>query len=260
MEPGIAFACRNRQVSDGRAMILATDLDGTFLAGSAEARQQLIKQFLHQDDAHLVYVTGRSAASVECLIESGRIPWPEFMICDVGTWISGPGGRGGASEAMQWIAERWQGKGPEIRKALAHLDGLELQPDFGPHRLGYFCSDPEVAQFAARLVEAMGCDALASDGRFFDVLPRGVNKGSSLQRLIDALGADPDQVLVAGDTLNDLAMLSAGFHAVAVGDSEPALLEQLPAGPRIHRAEAPGCNGILEAIAHFELFAAPMPV
>ena len=59
------------------------------------------------------------------------------------------------------------------------------------------------------------------------------------------------EILVAGDTLNDLSMLTAGFPAVAVGGAEPALLEQLPKSDRIVRASAPGCDGIIEALAHF---------
>lgn len=33
-EPGIAFTRKHKQVSDGGAMVLATDRDGTFMAGS----------------------------------------------------------------------------------------------------------------------------------------------------------------------------------------------------------------------------------
>jgi len=78
-----------------------------------------------------------------------------------------------------------------------------------------------------------------------------VNKGSSLQALADWLELDHDQVLAAGDTLNDLSMLSASFHGVCVGQSEVALLEATANHSRTLHASRPGCGGILEAFAHF---------
>jgi hypothetical protein len=70
----------------------------------------------------------------------------------------------------------------------------------------------------------MGLDALVSDNRYFDVLPKDVSKGPSLLRLLTHLGVANERCLVAGDTLNDLSMLSLGLPAVAVGNSEPALI------------------------------------
>ena len=67
-------------------MILATDLDGTFLAGSDAARGRLIGRFLERPDARLVYVTGRSVRSVLSLIDDGTLPAlpPLPAICS--TW------------------------------------------------------------------------------------------------------------------------------------------------------------------------------
>ena len=87
--------------------------------------------------------------------------------------------------------------------------------------------------------------------RFFDVLPRGVSKGPSLRRLIAHLGTPDDRVLVAGDTLNDLSMLECGLNAVAVGGSEPALVERLRDRPAVHLADGVGAAGILVAAEHF---------
>ncbi len=58
-------------------------------------------------------------------------------------------------------------------------------------------------------------------------------------------------MLAAGDTLNDLSMLSASFHGVCVGQSEAALLEATRSHSRTLHASRPGCGGILEAFAHF---------
>ena len=233
-------------------MILATDLDGTFLAGSAKARETLLARFLHTPGAQLLYVTGRSAASVEDLIAAGTLPRPHTMICDVGCDIVSPTPCQHADATLNWIQNCWGDRGEHIHAALETLPGLRLQERFGPNRLAYYYDDPQVLEPARAVVRRFGCDPLDSDGIYFDVLPPGVNKGSTLMRLIKARGASPNDVLVAGDTLNDLAMLSAGFNAVAVGGSEPALLKRLPDAAHIYRATAPGCDGIVEALHTLE--------
>ena len=68
-----------------------------------------------------------------------------------------------------------------------------------------------------RIANEQNCDLLYSADRYLDFLPRGVNKGSTLRRLVHDLGIDMNQVLVAGDTLNDLSMFEQGFRGVCVG-------------------------------------------
>ena len=109
---------------------------------------------------------------------------------------------------------------------------------------------------AVERVEALGLDALISDNRFFDVLPKGISKGPSLKRLLAYLGLREDRTLVAGDTLNDLSMLALGLPAVAVGGSEPALVAELRGAPHVHLATGIGVSGIAEAITHHRLFTA----
>lgn len=232
-------------------MILATDLDGTFLAGSDAARGRLIGRFLERPDARLVYVTGRSVRSVLSLIDDGTLPAPDAMICDVGTFIAHGDGSPLTGPAMNGIEARWRGKAEPLREAMAAFPSLELQEHFGPNRLGYYYRDAAVIEPASAAVRELGCDPLDSDGIYFDVLPRGVNKGSTLRALMRSWAIDDDEVLVAGDTLNDLAMLHSGYRAVAVGGAEAGLLEQLPASERIFRAQAGGCDGIVEALQHF---------
>ena len=55
-----------------------------------------------------------------------------------------------------------------------------------------------------------------------DVVPKGLNKGRVLPVLFDALGVAPDEVVVFGDAENDLAMLGAVEHSVAVANATPA--------------------------------------
>src|SRR5690606_30613095 len=74
---------------------------------------------------------------------------------------------------------------------------------------------------------------------------------STITALVRHLGVDPESVLVAGDTLNDLSMFDQGFRGVCVGESEPALLQATHDRARVLHSHQAGCGGILDAIEHF---------
>src|SRR3546814_10575377 len=68
-------------------MLLATDLDGTFLGGSPEARQRLYQLVSRHPDIRLAFVTGRGLESVLPLLSDPAIPTPDYIICDVGATV-----------------------------------------------------------------------------------------------------------------------------------------------------------------------------
>ncbi|MGB1557880.1 MAG: HAD family hydrolase [Oceanococcaceae bacterium] len=233
--------------------VLATDLDGTFLAGSDTARQTLIQHFLQHPERRLLYVTGRSVNSVLSLIRAGRLPIPDGMICDVGTTVACAQGKELPGAAHAAAEAAWQDRSTAVQAALQGWSGLHLQEDFGPRRVSYTFSAGADLEGASAQVRALGLEPLVSDNLYFDVLPPGINKGSTLQRWLNQHGWGLDDALAAGDTRNDLALLSAGCRAVMVGNAEAALRQELPVSERIYRARGEGCDGILEACAHFAL-------
>ncbi|MFZ9314830.1 MAG: HAD family hydrolase [Burkholderiaceae bacterium] len=232
-----------------RPCTLATDLDGTFLGGSEDARRELYA-FIegHRHLMGLVFVTGRSFQSVQALLANDVLPQPDLLICDVGTSIYVGDGSCPMPDLQNEIARCWADGHQRVTPALAHLEGLMPQDGIGPFRKSYFYAHTPLALQGKAIVEAMGFDGLLSDDKYFDVLPRGVNKGSTLRRVLQDHGIAPESVLVAGDTLNDLSMLSLGLPSVAVGNAEKALLELLPEAPQIYRAEQHGAAGIMEAL------------
>ncbi|MCR9125593.1 MAG: HAD family hydrolase [Rhodobacteraceae bacterium] len=240
--------------------VLATDLDGTFLGGSDSDRRTLYDWIeAHRASIRLIFVTGRDPRFIGELC-GGGVPWPEYVIGDVGTTIAQvmPDRRIEPIPALEAeIATLWGDSGARVRARLDGHPGLTLQPTPFRYRVSY---DLDAARFddsAVQVVHDMGLAPLISDDRFFDVLPPGVSKGPSLRRLIAHLGADPGRVLAAGDTMNDLSMLEMGIPAVAVGGSEPALLRALAGKTHVHRSDRVGAAGILDAMAAFDLHPTP---
>ncbi|WP_413718763.1 HAD-IIB family hydrolase [Silicimonas sp. MF1-12-2] len=234
-------------------MVLATDLDGTFLGGTDKERGQFyswIENNRHQ--VGLIFVTGRDPGFISNEVKNG-LPAPDYVIGDVGTTIASfdtDGHVAPIQELEAEIAEAWGAAGMKVSNALRSIRGLTPQSSAFRYRISYDM-DPETFDAKALdIVASFGLDSLISDNRFFDVLPKGVSKGPSLLRLLTYLSVDNSKTLVAGDTLNDLSMLDLGLPAVAVGGSEPGLIEKVKDLQHLHCAKGVGVTGIAEAILH----------
>ncbi len=237
-------------------LFLATDLDGTFLGGRQADRLTLYRTIRATNDIRLVFVTGRGAESVMPLLADPLVPDPEFIIADVGaTVLHGDGKR--PVTPLQWeLSAKWIGTEP-ILQALQDLPQLVRQRVPQERRCSFFLDDvgllPEIRERVAHL----DVDVLLSADRYLDVLPRGISKGDTLMRLVAHLGIDAQDVLVAGDTLNDLSLYDTGYRGVVVGHAEPALVEATKEREHVHIAASPGAGGILEAIEQGGLTVAP---
>jgi hydroxymethylpyrimidine pyrophosphatase-like HAD family hydrolase len=235
-------------------LVLATDLDGTFLGGSAEQRARLYDWIAARRDAvSLIFVTGRDLPHVRHLCTNEGVPWPDYVIGDVGTTVvelPEPGSEFAHVEPIEaWIAQAWGDAGDRVRALLADEPGLELQPTPFRYRVSYDWDPDAWNPEVAGRIEAVGLDCLTSARRFLDVLPKGISKGPTLQRLVAHLGLPDERVLVAGDTLNDLSLFRTGLSGVAVGNSEAALVERVADLPNVYLSSHPGAAGISDAIA-----------
>lgn len=234
-------------------MLLATDLDGTFLGGKTIDKFKLYRLIREVSDIRLAFVTGRGMESVLPLLDDSIIPNPDFIICDVGATVL----NGRTLEPLQPLQSQIEKKWPgnlTIRKKLRKLKGLEFQKVPQQRRCSfYFDQDTDIAQIR-ELVAEYGCDVLQSADRYLDILPGGVNKGSTLQQLVKMMDIGAEQVLVAGDTLNDLSLYESGYKGVVVGAAEAALVTATRDISTTYQAERAGAGGILEAMEHFPAF------
>ncbi len=246
-----------KQISD-KDMVLATDLDGTFLGGTDQARKDFYAWINNnRDRVGLIFVTGRDPGFIRQLVRDG-LPKPDYVIGDVGTTIAQFDGDGFVApiDALEGeISEGWKDAGTKVEASLRGIKGLKLQSTAFRYRVSYDLDPAAFDDAALDIIAGLGLDALVSDNRYLDVLPRGVSKGPSLLRLLAHLGIDNARTLVAGDTLNDLSMLELGLPSVAVGGSEPALISRVESLEHVHCATGIGVAGISEAILQHGLLA-----
>ena len=234
-------------------LVLATDLDGTFLHGRSVHKQQLYRMIRERDDVKLVFVTGRGLETVIPLLKDPVIPNPDYIICDVGATVVNGYTLEPVHPLQPMIEEKWPGR-LTVRNKVKKVTGLKWQEVPQSRRCSYYYDEHSDLEQLKTVAESLNCDVLVSAGKYVDVLPKGVNKGSTILQLIKHLNYKEQDILVAGDTLNDLSLYETGLKGVVVGNAETKLQEATVDYPHVFHATESGCGGILESIRHFNSF------
>lgn len=236
-------------------LVLVTDLDGTLLGGALEERRRFYGWLARQRSRVLhVFCTGRDLGSVARLLAEDEhlgLRAPHLVIGDVGCTVACGASLEPLPLAVEPIEARWRGKPERVLPLMEGAPGVSAQPISSQRRLAYYVDPDAFDHGLIAALEVHGVDCLLSDNRYLDVLPGGVNKGSTLLALVEALEIDPALVVTAGDTLNDLAMFETGLAGVMVGNAEAALRRAAEHLPRTYQARGHGCAGIREGLHHF---------
>ena len=64
-------------------------------------------------------------------------------------------------------------------------------------------------------------DFIRSEFTLYEILPKGISKGSVLPKLVQLLNIDPNKTIAVGDYNNDIAMLRASKTGIAVANALP---------------------------------------
>ncbi|MER7707503.1 HAD family hydrolase [Kitasatospora sp. NPDC097605] len=228
--------------------ILVTDLDGTLLGGSPDQRRLLRDALRHHPEVTPVFATGRSLASVREVLRDPLVPRPRWIIADVGATVADGTDFTPVHALQERLRTGWPGAG-RVRAALARFPDLAYQHDvLQAGRCSYRLAPRHLTDELTAAVGALGCAWVYSGDRYFDVLPPAASKGNAVRALAGKHGWRPQDVLVAGDSRNDLSLYTLGAHAVVVGGAEPALLTALAGDPRVLRPGLPGAAAIHAAL------------
>ncbi len=93
-----------------------------------------------------------------------------------------------------------------------------------------FCTDVEEELLAIQraLLEHKkhsDFDFIRSERSLFEILPKGVNKGLAIKKLVEHLSIDASRTIAVGDYDNDAAMLREAGLGIAVANASKAALE-----------------------------------
>lgn len=241
--------------------ILVCDIDDTLL-GDEQALAAFLQELevgrsrkAGQHKVGLAFVTGRNLDSTLAAIKAAHLPAPDLLLTSVGTEIYYGHGM---LEDYGWrrhIDYRWHPAA--LRKALADLPGLKLQParEQREHKVSYFYDSrqaPTIRQIQGHLRQLdLHAKLIYSHGKYLDLLPVRASKGLAVRYLSLKWGLPPERILVAGDSGNDEDMLSGNTLGVVVGNHGPEL-NRLKGKSGVYFAEQQYAWGILEGMRHYD--------
>lgn len=238
-------------MSNTYQLVLATDLDGTFLEGDHQTKESFYQELLClRDQIMLIYTTGRPVSTVQQFCLNGYLPHPHFVIGDHGTHLADGTHFQPIEHLQQPIIKKWNNGNQLLKKLLQHDKGIQLQPIDPPYRVAYYYDPHHFQDQTVQKIIQAGFDVIQSCDRYLDIVPPGVNKGSSLLNILNDLNIEHDLVITCGDSLNDLSLFQTGLKSIAVGNSEPKLMTEVKKLSNVYQSTYPGVLGILDGL-HF---------
>ena len=230
--------------------LLATDLDGT-LVGDDTALLQLNSQLTtlrNSGQLKLAYVTGRSLEMYNDLKKEKDLLVPDALIAAVGSEIYIDGIR-----QMNWPnVSHWDIE--HISEVLSSYPDVRPQPptEQRNYKLCYYFYDgnDSIAKIQADL--GIEYTAIYSSNSFLDILPTGVDKASAIKQLCSIWGLPETVVIAAGDSGNDISMLTS-YKGIIVGNASAELLrwQSTSSNTELYVAQACQAGGIFEGLQYF---------
>ncbi|GAA2636065.1 HAD family hydrolase [Paractinoplanes durhamensis] len=244
-------------VKPGLPKLIATDLDGTLVRSddTVSAYTHEVLERVRAAGIRIVGATGRGPRLMSLTRNDIRVA--DFLVLAQGGWVLDQAesayllrSRLAGSTLSTVLAdlEAEVGRLSVMVEALEH-DDSPLWGDYDPtwrypvvveRRERAACLTGDVIKAFARSFDYQVDDLLEVARRivpphvasvtqagldYVEICPANVDKGTGLSVVAEAVGVDPQDVLVFGDMPNDLPMFAwAGWSRVAVANAHPSLL------------------------------------
>ncbi len=266
-------------------ILICSDLDRTIIPNgyqkeSAHARP-VFRHITEHANIHLAYVSGRDKQLIIDAIEEFYLPLPDYAIGDVGTTFYRiiNGNWQLSDEWSDEISQDWKGLNWEgLAEYFEDMHEIRLQEleKQSPHKLSFY-TDQDVdkphlkekirlvlMQKGLRANIIWSVDEISSNG-LLDIVPARANKLHAIQFLMKQEQFSEDNTVFAGDSGNDLDVLTSGLKAIlvknAMDEVRKEAVEKLSDKHMLNRLYLPignflGLNGnyaagVLEGVVHF---------
>jgi hypothetical protein len=268
-----------------KKILICSDLDRTIIPNgyqeeSAHARA-VFRQLAEDSNIFLAYVSGRDKKLILDAIEEFYLPMPDYAIGDIGTtlyriindnwqlsedWSDEIGqdwkslARGNLSEFLEDMEEiRLQ----EPEKQKQYKVSFYTDQNVDPQRLIKNIRDV-LAEKDVRANIIWSVDEISTDG-LLDIIPPRANKLHAIQFLMQQEHFPEDLTVFAGDSGNDLDVLTSGQQTIlvknATEDIRKEAIKKLSEKNLTNRLYLPRGNffgmngnyaaGVMEGLAHF---------
>ncbi len=238
-------------------ILICTDLDGTLLKNDKTVSRENLDaiEYFKSEGGYFTFITGRPPAVAHqiCKTISPNAP--------IGC-INGGGLYDHATGEYLWYKELDRSVIELLDDVCNNIEGVGFQVNtFGPI---YFCRENAAMEHFRKLTGYVGLkaqpsdvtepfakivfgdtdeakidslsaflaahpradefDFIRSEKTLYEILPKGINKGSVLPKLVEHLGIDKQKTVAIGDYDNDVGMLRAAHVGIAVSNASPAAI------------------------------------
>jgi len=233
--------------------LLISDVDGTLLGNDRDLCRFAAWYERYRYQVRLVYASGQFYEVIAQFVDEKLLPKPCAIIGGVGTDLRlYPSGR----PIFAWdeqLCSGWDAN--RVRETLAGHGRLEPQPEEYQSEFKVSCflrdaSGDELDGIRSALRRAsVNAEVVYSSGRDLDVLPAGIDKGAAAEFLAEYYEYQPGDVIVCGDSANDLAMFQHGFRGVVVDNAHDELVALQ--SPTIYKSPCSFAAGVLDGLNHW---------
>ena len=217
-------------------ILICSDLDRTLIPNgfqkeSAYARP-VFRQLVEHSYIYLAYVSGRDRKLILDAIEEFYLPMPDYAIGDVGTTLYRVL-NGNWQLSDDWcdeIGQEWKGLGWQgLAEFFKDMEEIRLQePEKqNPYKLSFYTNQGVDHQrlindirlvLSAKGIRAnviFSVDEISTNG-LLDIIPARANKLHAIRFLMQQEQFSEDRTVFAGDSGNDLDVLTSGLQAILV--------------------------------------------
>jgi sucrose-phosphate synthase len=237
-------------------LLLITDLDGTIIEGNEDDGLADLEKWVSENKVNVVFgvASGRNRDLTDQAFSKFNLPRPDILICSAGSEIFYtdkfiPDNGWESHIDYQWKRE-------ELRRALEKFPGIRLQESSAQWRfkLSYYVNDgfseDDLANLHKFLDERkLRAKVLVTENMFLDFLPFRASKGSAVRYLAYKWKINPEHIITAGNSGNDIDMLKGKNKGIVVSNYS-AELEELKKSKSIYFARQPLAKGVLEGIQY----------
>ncbi len=231
--------------------LLISDVDDT-LTGDDAALHALADTLNENRERVCVALnSSRPAASVDATVAS---VFPEGFPIDAVITAMGTQVRVGGAWLDAWTQRFADWPRDAIVDVVATLGHRAHDAEYQtPHKASFAVPRGAAQDEVAQQLDAAGlpCRIIASGSDDLDILPPDGGKDHATRfvhaHFVQHFAVGENNLVVAGDSANDLAMFEAAPHAIAVGNARDELLSAMPAD-RAYHARSRHAAGVLEGL------------
>ncbi|CAM5606459.1 putative Phosphatase YidA [Streptomyces afghaniensis 772] [Streptomyces afghaniensis] len=219
-----------KRLEDKEIKLIALDMDGTLLDEKGEIPEENKKAIkeAHDQGLHVVLSTGRTIAT--CRDHAKSLLLNSYLITVNGSEIWDMNGNliernlVDASN-IQWMWELAQQHKAKMWAASCEKVWVDEMPeDINKSewlKFGYHIEDDKVREQVLTSLNEKKCFEISNSSPVnIEVNALGINKAKGLKKVCELLDITMDQVLAAGDSLNDISMIKEAGIGVAMGNAQ----------------------------------------